>query len=346
MRYRPEIDGLRALAVLPVLFYHAGIPGFSGGFVGVDVFFVISGYLITSIILKEIEAGTFTLSHFWERRARRILPALFTVIISCFIAGWFFLLPGDYKELGDSALAQSFFVSNVFFWRKVGYFATAAETKPLLHTWSLSVEEQFYIFFPLLLLVFSKFCSRKNLLKFVMAGLVLSLTLCIWIQHSKIAFELSPIWFDNAGAAFYLLPTRMWELLIGAALTFSPIALNFNRRATFGVFGIFGILTAIVFYNDQTIFPGYTALLPCMGAALILWSNERKVNIVGRFLSLKPLNFIGKISYSLYLWHWPLLAFPQYWLDRKLSILEACLALTITFFLSILSLKYIEMPFR
>jgi peptidoglycan/LPS O-acetylase OafA/YrhL len=207
MEYRREIDGLRALAVLPVILFHAGFTTFSGGFVGVDVFFVISGYLITTIILTELEQGTFSIVNFYERRARRILPALFVMMLACLPFAWFWLLPEDMKDFSQSLLAVSVFASNILFWRESGYFDSAAELKPLLHTWSLAVEEQYYMLFPLFLMATWRF-GRRWILGSLIAVALASLALAQWGSLVKPA------------ATFYLLPTRVWELLIGAFAAF------------------------------------------------------------------------------------------------------------------------------
>jgi peptidoglycan/LPS O-acetylase OafA/YrhL len=218
MDYRREIDGLRALAVLPVILFHAGFDSFSGGFVGVDVFFVISGYLITTIILAELEQGKFSIVNFYERRARRILPALFLVMLVCLPFAWLWLLPIDMKDFSRSLIAVSVFVSNILFWRESGYFDTATELKPLLHTWSLAVEEQFYVVFPLLLILLWRLGRRWILVTLGLAFFA-SLALSEWATYA------------NRSAAFYLLPTRGWELLLGA---FAAFYLSKSNHKDFG----------------------------------------------------------------------------------------------------------------
>lgn len=225
-RYRPEIDGLRAIAVVAVVFYHAGL-GFTGGFVGVDVFFVISGFLITSLILKDLAAGTFTLAGFWERRIRRIVPALTCLVLATLMAGWIVMLPADYAELGRSAFFQGLFAANVYFWRSSGYFDGAVEEKPLLHTWSLAVEEQFYFVFPLMmvgLVALPMFRRRGNLLSLFALCILLSLGVSIWGVSNR------PV------ATFYLLPTRAWELLLGGFIALLP-ALRTGASANAGASG-------------------------------------------------------------------------------------------------------------
>jgi len=207
MNYRREIDGIRALAVIPVIFFHAGFSLFSGGYVGVDVFFVISGYLITGIVMAEVTRGTFSIADFYERRIRRILPALFLVVVVCVPVAFLVLLPADLKEFGQSLIAVATFSSNVFFWSQSGYFHGAAELKPLLHTWSLAVEEQFYVLFPLLLLFMWRW-GRKWTVAILLTLAVASLLLAEWGALNK------PI------ATFFLLPTRAWELLLGSLVAF------------------------------------------------------------------------------------------------------------------------------
>lgn len=332
--YQPEIDGLRALAVLPVIFYHAGF-GFHGGYVGVDVFFVISGYLITRLILTELDAGRFRLLNFWERRIRRLFPALAVVVLATLAAGCFILLPEDYDSLAESALAQALLVSNIHFWREVDYFAGPAELKPLLHTWSLAVEEQFYLIFPFLLAACAKF-NRWPLGKVLGVLFGVSLLLSIWGSYS------------NPAATFYLLPTRAWELLAGAGLSVMPAVANLRRRRMewLGWLGLACVLTAVFCYGVDTRFPGASALLPCLGACLIIHSNRGEVTRVGRLLSWKPVVFIGMISYSLYLWHWPLLAMLRYGFGENLSLGMRVLAVVTSLLAASLSWKFVETPFR
>ena len=241
MKYRAEIDGLRALAVLPVIFFHAGFSLFEGGFVGVDIFFVISGYLITSIIISEIVEERFTILNFYERRARRILPALFFVMAVCVPFAWFWLAPNDLKSFGGSLIATSTFSSNIFFWLDSNYFGLAAELKPLLHTWSLAVEEQFYILFPLFLLMTWKL-GRKILIALLFLLFVLSLFLADWASIHQPAFN------------FFLLPTRGWELLIGAFIAFYLSyfkTLNFSNSANEALcfLGLFLVIYSIIYFE-------------------------------------------------------------------------------------------------
>ena len=346
--YRPEIDGLRALAVLPVLLFHAGL-GFPGGYVGVDIFFVISGFLITSLIVKEMETGTFSLVQFWARRARRIMPASLLLTLTVLVAGWFLLLPNDFQGLGKSAAAQAVFSSNLYFWSTANYFAADVNTVPLLHTWSLAVEEQFYVFFPLVLLgcYRSAFLRRRNvLIGLFAAALVLSLA-CSMLTLPK-----KPI------ATFYLLPTRAWELLAGSLLAICPENWIPKRRGLREVVSGFGLLTILFVmfrYNKFTPFPGLGALPPCLGTVLIIWSNGSEagqgsgasgLTLVGRALASRAPVFIGLISYSLYLWHWPLFAFSTYLANAPLSLVYRLAMVALSLVLAILSWRFVEAPFR
>jgi peptidoglycan/LPS O-acetylase OafA/YrhL len=336
-KYRPEIDGLRAIAVLPVILFHAGFETFSGGFVGVDVFFVISGYLITTIILAELEQGKFSIVNFYERRARRILPALFLVMLVCIPFAWFWLVPSDMKDFSQSLVAVSVFASNILFWLESGYFDTSAELKPLLHTWSLAVEEQYYVLFPLFLMLFWRLGKRWIL---VPLGLVFvaSLSVAEWAAYAK------------PSAAFYLLPTRGWELLIGA---FAAFYLSKVSRKEFskgvsefcGWLGVTLILYAVFAYSKTTQFPGLYALVPTLGTVLVILFATQQTT-VAKFVGNRAFVGVGLISYSAYLWHQPLFAFAR---QRSLTepshtvfLVLSVLALVLAYF----SWRYVEAPFR
>jgi peptidoglycan/LPS O-acetylase OafA/YrhL len=337
MYYRQEIDGLRAFALLPVLFFHAGFETFSGGFVGVDVFFVISGYLITSTILSELEQGKFSIFNFYERRARRILPAMFLVMLVCIPIAWFWLLPIELKDFSQSLVATSVFSSNIFFWYKVSYFDSAAELKPLLHTWSLAVEEQFYVLFPIYLVLVWKFDKRLILI-------TLGLIFLTSFMTSQWAVNAKP------SAAFYLLPTRGWELLIGAFTAFYLSKVNrkeFNKITSEvgGWLGIALILYAVFTYKKTTPFPGLYALVPTLGTALIILFTTKHTT-AGKFVGNKLLAGIGLISYSAYLWHQPLFAFVKLSNLPELFNFVSLLIPPFTLFLAYFSWKYVEEPFR
>ncbi len=336
MQYRREIDGIRSLAVLPVILFHAGFDLFRGGFVGVDVFFVISGYLITGILLAELESGRFSLAGFYERRARRILPALFAVIIACLPFAWAWMTPGQIGDFGKSIVAVVFFVSNIFFWSQKGYFGPDEELKPLLHTWSLGVEEQYYLVFPLFLYFAWRF-GRSRVFWAVILMAVGSLALSEYASRA----------FQNAN--FYLTPTRAWELLAGSIAAFVARdglpRLNAAAANALTLAALTAVLVPIFAYSSATPFPGLTALLPVGGTALlILFAGPE--TLAGRLLGLKPLVGIGLISYSAYLWHQPLFAFarlrsldtPSPWLMGALAILSLLLAW--------LSWRFVEQPFR
>ena len=337
MEYRREIDGLRALAVVPVILFHAGFPSFDGGFVGVDIFFVISGYLITSLIIIELKEEKFSLIKFYERRARRILPALFFVLLICLPFAFLLLLPTDLNKFAKSLIAVPTFTSNILFWRWSGYFDIDSELKPLIHTWSLAVEEQFYLFFPILiLLIWNK---RKNsILFFILLALtILSFTLG---QYFSI---------DRPFFAFYLLPTRAWELFIGSLLA---IHCSRNARLKFGkammeilsLLGLFGIGFSVAFFSKNTPTPSFFTLIPTLSTALLIYSANQST-IVGKLLSTRPLVGIGLLSYSAYLWHQPLLAFLKYSFDGRNEILYFSIVF-VTFLLAFISWRYIETPFR
>jgi peptidoglycan/LPS O-acetylase OafA/YrhL len=340
--YRPEIDGLRAVAVLPVILFHAGFSWFSGGYVGVDVFFVISGYLITSIILDDLHQGTFSLAHFYERRARRILPALFFVMAACIPFAWILLIPRDLKDFGESLAAVSTFSSNILFWLESGYFATEAGLKPLLHTWSLAVEEQYYILFPLLLMTCWRFGVRW-IVWIIALSLVASLVLAHWGAYNK------------PTATFYLLPTRGWELFLGALAAFhlrrktrlldnKPANRNWPQELI-GISGLALILIAIISFDRSVPFPSLYALLPTLGAVLIIL-GAHEGTMVARLLGSRMPVTIGLMSYSAYLWHQPLLAFGHYQSLHAPSALLMGLLCGLTLPLAWLTWRYVEAPFR
>jgi peptidoglycan/LPS O-acetylase OafA/YrhL len=334
LRYRPEIDGLRALAVIGVVLYHIGL-GFPGGYVGVDVFFVISGYLITGIITKDLRAGTFSMLDFWVRRIRRILPAVTVTVIASLILGYLILEAEQFKALAESSIAQSLMAANVFFWRdNMSYFAEASDMKPLLHTWSLAVEEQFYVVFPLLLSLLSKHLRKYTLPIIIFIG-ALSLALSCWALMHK------------PGANFFLLPTRAWELLAGAGIALMANQKEMSRRTAEVVawLGLLMIAAAMLFYNAQTPFPGWAAIPPVAGSALFIWANGKRQTSAGQLLSFKPIVFIGLISYSFYLWHWPILVFAKH-VIIDISLPWKLVILMISLILSILSWKWVETPFR
>lgn len=335
MKYRPDIDGLRSLAIIPVILYHYGVSALPGGFVGVDVFFVISGYLITGIVAKDISSRSFSLVTFYERRARRILPALFFMLAVVTALAAFVLTPGDMANFGRSLVATVLFVSNVFFWLNSGYFDPAAELQPLLHTWSLAVEEQFYLLFPPALFLLSTWLRRwvNPLLLLVVA---LSFAISVWSSQTH------PV------AGFYLPITRAWELLFGALIALGTVPAMSGRRVrdVLSILGLVLIVGAILLIDESMPFPGWLALFPCLGAGLIIYAGQQGGGFGNALLSLRPLPFVGKISYALYLWHWPLIVLARMFAARDLTLLETTGILALCVGLSIFSLYYVERPFR
>lgn len=340
MNYRSEIDGLRAVAVMPVIFYHADLRLFSGGFVGVDVFFVISGFLITTIILAEIEQGRFSLVTFYERRARRILPALFLVMVVSLPFAWMLLFPQDFKDFSQSLISTSLFSSNIQFWRESDYFNPDAGLKPLLHTWSLGVEEQYYLLFPLFLMLMWRLGKRWVAGSFLVL-VCTSLALAQWGVYNK------------PDATFYLLPTRIWELGIGAiiafyflhrkaeALTITPFRVVDEGLA---IMGLAMIVFSVLAFDKYTPFPGAYALLPTIGAGLVIVFSSPQT-IAGRLLSTKLFVGVGLISYSAYLWHLPLIVFARHAMVDPATLISVILPLASLLF-AYLSWRFVEKPFR
>jgi len=346
-RYRQDIDGLRAVAVVAVILYHFNRV-LLGGYVGVDVFFVLSGYLITGLMVSDLEQGRFSLASFWERRIRRIWPAASVVTLAVLLAGYLLMLPQEYESLAKDALAQLGMVANIHYcnWGQnaVGYFALEMKSLPLLHFWSLAVEEQFYLVFPLLLVGLWRWGHRwcvRLLVVLAVASLVASV---VCVQ------------FDRR-SAFYLLPFRAWELLSGSLLAFVNVKWDANEgrwrwaREVIAVVGLGFILWPCWSYREWTLFPGLTALPPCLGAGLVIFAGlatveNAKLPLVNRLLALRPVVFVGQMSYSLYLWHWPLLAFSRYVYGENLSLPVKLFVPICTAFLSYVSWKFIEQPFR
>ena len=340
MTYRPDVDGLRALAVIPVVLYHAGLTFFSGGFVGVDVFFVISGYVITRSLLKSLEQGTFSISDFYYRRIRRIFPALFFCFLLTWIAAWWVLLPPFFEEFSGSMASSALFVSNIYFWKTISYFNAQSDLMPLLHTWSLSVEEQYYIFMPVAMWVVFKFLRRHW-------------NLCLW-PVVIISFILSCYLVDKAPSAnFYLLPTRAWELLLGAIVAVNPrwSVKSLWGKHLLGCLGLVLILVPVFLYDKSLPFPGYGALAPCLGAVFVIvagrnLNDKGNVPLTYRVLSFKPIVFIGLISYSLYLVHWPIIVFVKYDRLMPLEYIDMTSVIIASLLLATFSWRFVEQPFR
>ncbi|BAN69802.1 acyltransferase family protein [endosymbiont of unidentified scaly snail isolate Monju] len=331
-RYRPDIDGLRAIAVLAVIAYHALPEHVPGGFVGVDVFFVISGFVITSVILRDHAQGRFSLRDFWLRRARRILPPLLPVMLFSALAAWFVLMPRELAKFGNTLASQALFASNIHFYHNSGYFDAPAQSNLLLHTRSLSVEEQFYILYPLLLLLL---LPRRRLLPVLPLLAAASFATSIWLTHN-----------DPVGA-FYLPHSRAWELLLGALLAWQ--AEREKAPPLAGVAGTTGLLMIFVacwWFDDNTRFPGLAALLPAGGAALVILAGNHGTPMATRLLARRPLVGIGLVSYSLYLWHWPLLTLARHLLGNAIPSFVLAGVLLATLLLAVISWRFIENPVR
>ncbi|MCR8549090.1 acyltransferase [Salipiger sp. P9] len=332
--YRSDIDGLRAIAVLAVLFYHFGLPGFDGGFVGVDVFFVISGFLIGGILWREYEStGRIWLRHFYVRRFRRLAPAFFTMAMVTALFSWALLLPFEFREFGKQLISATIYLSNVLFFRQAGYFDTASEDKPLLHTWSLAVEEQFYVFLPLFILLFSR--NRRALLVALVGCWAASLAACIWFTPS------------HQTATFYLFPFRAWELLSGVLLAIwgCETGRRWRGHALLSGLGLALVLGSLLFIPAGPHFPGLFAVFPVLGAVLLL-ANGCGRNPVNRLLSTREAVFFGKISYSLYLWHWPVMTLSVYLRGGYANLAEAVVWMAVSVGLAWLSWRFVENPVR
>ena len=336
MQYRPEIDGLRALAVTAVILFHAHLL-LPGGFVGVDVFFVISGYLIASLLARDLDRGTFRISMFWERRVRRIFPASVVVVLCTLLVGGGLCMPGEYVNVAYSAIAHTLMSANLFFWRTFSYFDGRGETTPLLHMWSLAVEEQFYLVFPVVL---AWLWPRGRKVVLVVMALAAIVSLGMSIAGPFVA----------RSSSFYLLPARAWEMLLGGMLAVrTPARGGVNAtagtRTVVGWAGLGAILIACLWYSAATPYPGWQALVPCVGTGMVLWSQERGLLGVGRLLVWAPLRLIGRMSFSLYLWHWPIMAYLRIFggHDDRNGMVAAIL---VTAGLAILSWCFVEEPFR
>ncbi|MBS0339891.1 MAG: acyltransferase [Proteobacteria bacterium] len=334
-QYRPDVDGLRAVAVLAVLAFHAFPEHVCGGFVGVDIFFVISGFLITSIILREVADGTFSFARFYARRIRRLFPALVLVLASCLALGWLSLWIDELKQLGKHIATASMFVSNVQLWKESGYFDLASESKPLLHLWSLGIEEQFYLAWPLVIILVAKAHSKIG--RWILAVIVVSFAANIVLTQTA------------ASAAFFLPASRFWELMSGAglaALQRAPLrAVGSGARNAASVLGMAMIAGSIFLLDAQMHFPGGWAALPVVGATLAIAAGPQALPNRS-FLSLRPVVLVGLISYPLYLWHWPVLTFARLLSIDPLTALERSMALVLSFALAALTYRFVELPIR
>lgn len=352
MTYRPDIDGLRAVAVISVILFHLNSAWLPGGFLGVDIFFVISGYLIGGILFRELSTKTFSLKNFYLRRMRRILPAFFAVVIFVLVVGGQLMVPGsdDWNPTRSSALWSLFFSGNIFFAQNTDYFAPTVELQPLNHLWSLAVEEQFYFLYPLILLVimFVVRSASKNGAK-LNTPVVWVLVLLAVFSFSRAFFPMS--YHDSELVAYYLPHLRFGELLIGAILAVSVSNATKEISSTrANVVGSLGLLVLVVcltisFPNKTPWFPGFAAAIPCIAAAAVIYAGLG-TNWVKKLLSNRAVVFVGKISYSLYLWHWPLLAFAHYLLGKQLTPQVLAVVALLTVLFSIASYYFIEQPLR
>lgn len=341
MKYRREIDGLRALAIIPVILFHAGLPGFSGGYVGVDIFFVISGYLITTILISELSDGTYSIINFYDRRARRILPALFFMLMATLPLAYAFLNPTDLRDYAKSVLGSVLFLANITSYLQSGYFDAASDLKPLMHLWSLAIEEQYYVFFPLLLALL----WRLRLAKVSSAILLFSVVSLVFAE-----VKLN----KDASAAFFYLHSRAWELGVGALLACVMLPayqdkLKFDLspliRQILAIIGFGLIVYAIFTFDKNTKFPGFLALVPTVGAALIIVFSG-PYTYVGRFLGSRYMVGVGLISYSAYLWHQPIFAFARYRSPNHLDQWTLFGLVLLTSAFAYLSWRFVEKPFR
>jgi peptidoglycan/LPS O-acetylase OafA/YrhL len=336
MQYRRDIDGLRTIAVLPVILFHTGV-ALSGGFVGVDIFYVISGFLITGIIHRDMEAGRFSFADFYARRVRRLYPALFAVLVATTAWAAAQMLWVDLVAYAKSLLSALFYVSNIYFYAQTGYFTEEATIRPLLHTWSLAVEEQFYLIAPLLLLALVTWVPRAGRLVAVAVLAVASFVLCVWLTGRE------------SEMAFYLLPARAWELGLGAFLALAGTGWIVRRRwlaEVLGMAGLAAIAVAVFTFSRYLPFPSWRAAIPCLGAAAVIASGMVPGTLVARFLSLGPMVFVGRISYPLYLWHWPVIVMAVYGPLDPLSQRQAALVIGLTFALSVVTWYFVERPVR
>jgi peptidoglycan/LPS O-acetylase OafA/YrhL len=335
VKYRPDIDGLRAVAVLPVILFHSGLSAFSGGFVGVDIFFVISGYVIAHSLEDDLKARSFSIWRFYSKRIKRIFPALFATVFLTWLFSFWILLPNFFEGFSKSIMAASTFVSNIYFWKDSGYFSADALSRPLLHTWSLSVEEQYYIFAPMFTyLVYSFFGKRW----FIAFSPVLIMSLILSAYETRM----------GPTANFFLLPTRAWELLIGALLAHAalkPLRSKWLMELV-ATSGMCLIAWSIFMFTRATPFPGLNALYPCIGACLIIYAGQSTSSLTTKLLSTKPFTGIGKISYSLYLVHWPVIVLTYFITLAPPATAQVLFILAVSFPLAILSWRFVEQPFR
>ncbi|MET0321190.1 MAG: acyltransferase family protein [Duganella sp.] len=334
LKYRADIDGLRAIAVLAVVGFHAFPQYIRGGFIGVDIFFIISGFLISTIIFKNLDAGNFSIAEFYRRRVKRIFPALLLVLISCMAFGWFFLLADEYRQLGKHTAGGAIFISNILLWQESGYFDASADVKPLLHLWSLAVEEQFYIFWPLILAIAWK--KKWNL----------SITV---ILLALLSFAVSVVYLrTDPTAAFYSPQSRFWELMMGSLLAYTALyrpQLLQRFRNVRSAAGFLLLAAGLLLINKQSAFPGWWALLPTVGACLIISAGPTAL-LNKKVLSSRLFVWFGLISYPLYLWHWPIFSFLHIVEGAPPARHIKLVAIVLSIVLAWLTYRLIERPVR
>lgn len=333
--YRNDIDGLRAISVIAVLLYHCKIPGFGGGFIGVDIFFVISGFLISEFLIRDIYNLKFQIIDFYFRRIRRIIPSLFIVKICVILVGALIYDIKTFNTLGKSAILSSIFLSNVYFWKTIGYFDSEVYKSPLIHTWSLSIEEQFYLLFPPFLLYIKKYIKINLYTIIILIALVSFLINLIGVNYYP-------------SATYFLLPTRAWELLIGTIISFKIIPSVNNKLLKNSLFliGLLLIFASINLIDEHTLFPGYIVLFPILGASIVIYNAINFTSSLQSILELKIFVFIGRISYPLYLWHWPIISFYSYLKVTPWTNLDGLTCIIISFIIAYLTWRYVEMPIK
>ena len=332
--YRADIDGLRAIAIIAVLLFHTGFQLFSNGYIGVDIFFVISGFLITSITVREINKGKFTFTQFYTRRVKRLFPALFTMIIVVLIMGYFYLIPIDFQHLAQSSIYTVFYISNIYFSHLSGYFQPSVITLPLIHTWTLGVEEQYYLFYPAFLVIISMFLKKRYSFWVLLAG-VASFVLQLIIMSK-----------GHVDVAFYYFPTRAWEFMMGGIIAFGTLP-EVQNKVLSTLLVVIGLVFISYPFATHMKSSELSSVMACIGATLIIYSNTYSDNAIKKILSTKGFVFIGLLSYSLYLWHWPILsAYREFsaLLPETLKISMLILAFAMIFILSYLSYRFIETP--
>lgn len=334
--YRKDIDGLRCLAVLLVVLFHIQLWPISGGYIGVDVFFVISGFLVTSVITHSMAKGTFKFTNFYARRIRRLFPAVFVTVIGSLIGGWILLPPDAFSDFSQSSIATLLSGSNFYFWATSGYFETAAHYKPLLHTWSLAIEEQFYLVWPISIFLIAGAAVKRNRLIIVLVSfVVLSTLLAEWAIRS-----------NYMSAAFFLLPFRINEFAIGALIAFLPAWTNRYGNNALAIAGMIGMIAPGILYTSETVFPGINAMIPCLSTAALIYAGRE--TLMAKALSNPIMTYIGRMSYSFYLAHWPIIAFYLFWRGSAtgLEAVEQIGLLIASFGVGAAMYHFVEVPFR